>query len=467
MEVASAQERIDPQELAKTGENLVLYSYYGFGSFFENMRQVNRFLDSLRLVLPPIAGEVRLSDFLALETLRLRAARVYDRLLSRQELLLGSDPGASLTMFGSSASRDRYEELKEATKTEVEAICDTAPEHLRQAVRQILEDLFPRAHSALRNIGGYGRDFHHEWISQRRVCMPEFFRTATSWGLAPAMISNSEVEELSRLTDPDLLRTRLLAYADDPRPGVNLKAAVERLGAWYRTSADKPALTTVLGAILGMEGHGPAYPALYLLAVDTLKKLPDSSSRKGLILRWIEDNRATPVLVDVLRSMGGEHGWYGPEDSRTLPEGLRTLSSNDFSDALSATVMDIEKQSRSVSLLDRDQFDEYLYLWKYAAGDEGPKEYLESVIAAEQGLSDLLLAYTTKTTSTFGRRVQKPRAGEDSKLRVQLLEDFGLVDKARVRAEQVLHEHPEQLSEEDRVLLRAFTAQYSSREDAR
>ena len=297
--------------------------------------------------------------------------------------------------------------------------------------------------------------------------MPAFFRTATSWSLAPAMISSSEVEELSRLTDPDLLRTRLLVYEDDSQTGVDLKAAVERLGAWYRTSADELTLTTLLRAILGMEGHGPAYPALYLLGVDALKKLPDSGSRKGLILEWIEDNRLTPVLVDVLRSMGGEHGWYGSKDSRTLPEEHRTLSSHDFSEVLSATVQDIEEQSRSGSFLDRDLFDEYLYLWKYASGDEGPKEYLESVVAAEQGLPNLLLAYTTKTSSAFGGWVQKPRAGEDTELRVPLLEDFGLVDHARVRAEQMLVEHPEQLSEEDRVLLRAFTAQCSSCEDAR
>lgn len=347
-EIASAQERIAPQELAETEEKLELYSYYGFGGFFENMRQINRFLDSLRLVLPPIAGEVRLSDFIVLETMRLRAARVYDRLLSGQGLLLGSDPGASMPMFGSSASRDRYEALKEATKAEVEAIRDLAPEHLRPLVQQILEDLFPRVHSALRsNMGGYSRDFHHEWISQRRVCMTEFFRTATSWGLAPTMISSSEVEELSRLTDPDLLRQRLLDYKDDHRTGVDLKTAVERLGAWYRTSADEPTLITVLQAILGMEGHGPAYSTLYLLGVDALKKLPDSGSRKGLILEWIEGNRVTPVLVDVLRAMGGEHGWYGPDDSRTLPEGLRRLSSNDFSEVLSATVQDCRRPCRT------------------------------------------------------------------------------------------------------------------------
>ena len=91
-ELIFSQERISSQERAETEERLGVYSYYGFGQFFANMRQVNRFLDSLRLVLPSIAGEVRLSDFLILETFRLILPGVYERLWTSQGLLLGSSP---------------------------------------------------------------------------------------------------------------------------------------------------------------------------------------------------------------------------------------------------------------------------------------------------------------------------------------------------------------------------------------
>ncbi len=432
-EIASAQERISSQELAETEEKFDVYSYYGFGSFFTNMRQANRLLDSLRLVLPPIAGEVRLSDFLVLETLHLIVPRVYDRLLGSQGLLLGSTPGAGLLMFGSSASQTRQDAMNEATKAEVEAIRDTAPEHLRPVVEHLMEDLFPRAYSALHGMGGYGPEFHHEWVSQRRVCVPEFFRTATSWGLAPGMISSSEVEELSRLSDPNLLRARLVAYEDDQRPGVDLKTVVKRMGAWLGTSADEPALKTALRAVFGIEGHETAYPTLHLLGIDALKKLPDSDSRKELILEWIEDDHVTPVLTDVIRTLGGEHGWY--RDSRTLPEESRTLSPRDFSEVLSAAVRDIEEQAESGSLLGNDLFNEYLYLWKYAAGDEGPREYLQMVIVSERGLPELLLAYVTSTNLAFEGWTGWPEAGERPELRVQLLEDFCLVDEAKALAE--------------------------------
>lgn len=463
-EIASAQEGISSQELAEAEASFEVYSYYGFGDFFTNMRQANRLLDTLRLVLPPIAGEVRLSDFLVLEALRLIVPRVYDRLLGSQELLLGSTPGAGLLMFGSSASQDRYREQNEATKAEVEAILDAAPEHLRPVVQQLMEGLFPRAYSALHGMGGYGPEFHHEWISQKRVCVPEFFRTATSWGLAPGMISSSEVEDLSRLSDPALLRARLLSYDDDPRPGVDLKTVMRRMGAWLGTLADEAALKTALKAVFGIEGHGTAYPTLHLLALDALKELPDSVSRKALILDWIEDDHVTPVLTDVIRTLGGEHGWY--RDNRTLPEEYRTLSPRDFHEVLSAAVRDIEEQARSGSLLRNDLFNEYLYLWKYAAGDEAPREYLGSVIVTERGLPELLLAYVMRTNLAFeGWTKWRPEAGERPELRVQLLEDLRLVEEAEARAEELLGGRPEGLSDQDRILLQAFVNHYASDEE--
>src|SRR5215204_5216693 len=67
----------------------------------------------------------------------------------------------------------------------------------------------------------------------------------------------------------------------------------------------------------------------------------------------------------------------------------------------------------------RDLFNKYLYLWKYARGDEGPREYLVSVIGTEQGLSELLRSYITKTSLVFEGWIEKPEAGEHSELRVQ------------------------------------------------
>ena len=47
-------------------------------------------------------------------------------------------------------------------------------------------------------------------------------------------------------------------------------------------------------------------------------------------------------------------------------------------------MQDIEEKAQAGSLLSSDLFNEDLYLWKYARGDEGPREYLVSVIGTNK-----------------------------------------------------------------------------------
>lgn len=457
-EISAAQERVSEQDLAEASDTLDLLTHYGFGGFFGNMRQVNRLLDTLRLTLTFIAGEVRLSDLLVLETLRVVEPKVYDRMLEAQDLLLGPSPGTGLS-FMARSSRDAAEELDGATKEEVEAIATEASDGMTGTVMRVLEHLFPRVGAAINRAAAYGPEFRHQWTHERRVCVPELFRIATSWVLPPSIIPYREVEELTAETDAVSLREKLLAYEEDQREGVDLEAALERAGAFYRTAADEPTLRTILLAVLGIEGVGTAHRVLYLLASDALGRLADSASRRDLLVNWIRSNGATPVLVDVLRESGFEHGWHR---DAALPEDVSKLSSEDFRQVLDVAVPAIRAQADSGTLLSSDLFDEYLYLWGDAEGKDGPRQYLREVLETERGLPDLLRAYVTKTSSAFDGWVEDP--DEDSPLRVQLLEDFGLVEETRIAAGRLLQQNAGNLSDDDRARLTAFELRYVSQE---
>ena len=458
-EIAAAQERVSERDLAEASDTLDLLAHYGFGGFFGNMRQVNRLLDTLRLTLTSIAGEVRLSDLLVLETLRVVKPKVYDRLLEVRDLLLGPSPSAGLS-FMARSSRNAAEELDEATKEAAEAVADEASDGMAETVTEVLGHLFPRVGAAINRAAAYGPEFRYQWTHERRVCVPELFRIATSWALPPSIIPYREVEELTSETDEASLREKLLAYDEDPREDVDLEAALERAGAFYRTAANEPALRTILLAVLGIEGVGTAHRVLYLLASDVLGRLADSASRRDLLVNWIRSNGATPVLVDVLRESGFEHGWHR---DAALPEDVRKLSSEDFRQVLDMAVPAIRAQAGSGTLLDSDLFDEYLYLWGDAEGKDGPREYLRGVLETERGLPNLLRAYVTKTSSAFDGWVEDP--DEDSPLRVQLIEDFGLVEEARIAAGHLLQQDAGGLSGEDRTRLTAFDRRYDPRDE--
>jgi predicted KAP-like P-loop ATPase len=205
------------------------------------------FLPVLWRIFP--GSDVRLADFVLLEVLRVMEPRVYELILDGQNLLVGTTPGAGI-LFTRPTSGDPQEQANRATAALVEAICEaTERQELNDVIRSVLEELFPRVEAIRRRFGEYGRHFLDEWTNERRVCVLDFFRTATRWGLPSGTISNSEIRNLVSIADPRDLRARLRIYDEDVRDDVDYAAVLERIGPFYRTQAEPPALEAILRVV--------------------------------------------------------------------------------------------------------------------------------------------------------------------------------------------------------------------------
>lgn len=460
-EIASGLQAVPQEDVEHAMERLGFRALFGLGSLFDNMRRANRFLDSLRLTLPTVAGEVRLSDFVLLEALRVTEPRAYELVLDGQNLLVGPTPGADAMLFMGARSGDPQEEANRATAALVEAVCD-APERkeLRGVIREVLEELFPRAEAARRGSGGYGRHFLDEWANYRRVCVPEFFRAATRWGLPSGTISSSEVRNLVSITDPNDLRDRLRVYDEDARDGVDYSSALERVGPFYRTEADPAALEAIVRVVLGenrtRSRDDRAHELLVSLAQDALERLPDPDTRKRILLDAIGAHSVLPVTADLLRDLGLEHGWHGRDP---FPDEHRTLPTAQFREVLSAALDDVRSQAAASELTRRPLFDEYLYLWRDAAGDEEPGEYLREMIGDQRGFATLLSALAGEEGARLLAAGEPLPDASSLASPLRPLWVFGLQDEARTRADEV-REHG--APDEERGLLDWFVAAHES-----
>jgi cytosine/adenosine deaminase-related metal-dependent hydrolase len=162
----------------------------------------------------------------------------------------------------------------------------------------------------------------------------------------------------------------------------------------------------------------------------------------------------------VLRSMGHEHGWYRGQAS--LPKDYRTLYPDDLQEVLDRVSAGIAEEASSGMLLDRELFNEYLYLWKYAEGDEGPAAYLAEVLEQERGVARIAEAYASRSSTALDGWVAEYMRRRDGGLRIHLLEDFGLLEDALDKARRLLVEQPGWLDGDHRWLLEAFVRQYES-----
>lgn len=139
-------------------------------------RDVTRLKNAISVSWPPIAREINLGDFLALETLRLYEPLLFATIRSNKNLLCGNrqngDPEQNdddrFNRFLKKLPDDRHEDAKLA-----------------------LQRLFPRLERV-----GYGSERLAQWKSVRRVCVESFFDTYFRLTLSDENLSAQRLEEL-------------------------------------------------------------------------------------------------------------------------------------------------------------------------------------------------------------------------------------------------------------------------------
>ncbi len=265
------------------------------------------------------------------------------------------------------------------------------------------------------------------------------------------MISNAEVRNLVAIVDPGALRDRLRVYDEDARDGVSYASALEKIGPFYRAQADPPALEAILRVLLVEERADRSYAVAYSLALDALKRLDDPDRKKRIFLEAIDAHRALPIVVDLLRTLGFEHGWVRRE---ALPEKFRTLPPGQFEEAVHAALADVRRQAEEEVLPTRRHLDEYLYFWMSAADKDEPTAYLRTFLDGTNRVAILIRALIGEEDARLIEAGELESDARSVRWRLQPLGVFGLDDEARTRAATLLC--AEVTSEEDRALLEWF-----------
>ncbi len=180
---------------------------------FGNVRDVQRFLNVLPVILEAIREDLALEDLLTLEALRIQTPDVLSKMAESIDALTtvsGPFIGEPDT-YGAS----RTEELS--------AILDTAGV-LRPVVEQALQRLFPASGRYLGNMH-YGHEWLRTWRKNRRVAHAAVFRFYLEKNLPPGSLSAGRIQRLfEALGDPDTLRTMLRNLST-----AELEYALERL----------------------------------------------------------------------------------------------------------------------------------------------------------------------------------------------------------------------------------------------
>ena len=143
--------------------------------YLNSPRDLTRLTNSVAISWPPVAKEVNVADFVALEVIRVFEPKLYNMICSNKERVCGT---RSSLRAGQGA------------KNEIEDFLNAVPAGRREQVKTGLMRLFPRFENV-----GYSSGFLERWVAQRLVCTEKHFETYFRMAIGDETLSVAEINE--------------------------------------------------------------------------------------------------------------------------------------------------------------------------------------------------------------------------------------------------------------------------------
>ena len=172
-----------------------VYSYLRL--FFDNLRDLYRYLNVINFYFSVIKDDVNINDFMLILAIQLFEHKIYNKIKDNPTLFI--------------VPRDNQKDLdKDNGIKALEEIIDSPSKLAKKDMHKILMKLFPRLEIYYRNIDL--NDLYANWKYDYRICTAEYFYNYFSLNLDNDDLSSASIRELLCLTDVDEISSKLLEY---------------------------------------------------------------------------------------------------------------------------------------------------------------------------------------------------------------------------------------------------------------
>lgn len=395
--------------------------YHGGLRFcFTSIRDVTRFINSLRFSFGMVKDEVNPVDFVAITALQVFEPKVYEGIRENSDLFAGvSDHG-----YG---NRDAE---KQQAKERCDEIINRAVSLSRKQLLELLTRLFPKVESTYENMG-YGSDFLREWRRKGRVCSPDKFEIFFRLAIPAGELSESEVATgLGLAGNQPAFAGMLLELNFSGR----LIRFLERMEDYTEEAiplGHVPAIFNVLMDLgdLFPEGQGGMFDRDTSMKVMRLmyqlsRRYVSHDERFELCRTAIE--RASRSLYTVVREVGlqgQQHGKFRANNEHGDPEEKRTVNPVQLDALEKLAVQKISEWAANGRLKGHPSLISILYKWKHWSAD-GPAQvaaFVDAMAKDDEGLLALLAAFEGKAFVSSGSdRVSRV----EYRISLKTVEDF-------------------------------------------
>lgn len=416
--------------------------------FFDNCRDITRYINTLNFSYARIKDVVNPVDFFALTAIEVFEPHVYFGVRDNKDLF---------TDLLSNVYQTDEEKIKK-DKLRVDEILQRT-EHLpREIVKQLLIRLFPR----LRDLYDIPIHFYHSETAarkNRRICSPDMFDVYFRLSMPTGYIPESEMEAiLAHATNEQSFSQTLTRLIHDEK----IIKFLDLLDGVEITHIPTQHISHVVNALMDNADLFPEGETS-LLNFDTpmrvhrilhqlLMRFDTTQERFAILHEAI--HKATKSLFIIVHELITQNKEHSEIEEAYLPLDHRTLLSNQLDELKKLAVQKIQSWAKNGRLIEHPKLIAILDAWKMWGREEDCQRFVLEAVGTDRGIVAFLGVALKEPVNEAMKKLEKNPTWEKY---LKNIEDFIPVKKLEPRAKTLFEDlYFEKLREQEQLAILIF-----------
>jgi predicted KAP-like P-loop ATPase len=398
----------------------------------------------LRLDLAIIGQEeVNPIDFLGIEAIRVFAPEVYLAMADEKQTFTATDS----RYLGSFSGNERDERRKIIERI----ITEKSPAGLAEAVRELVQQLFPQVAGLYTN-HYYGYESQQAWRKQLQVCAHDIFDKYFLLSIPSSTLSEKSLKDvLATIDSQAAISESLQTVQAEGKLRLVLDRLFDHLDELTEEQKEKLLIGTfdfcewVEDRKQGMLDVQAVDEQTWRLGYQTLKRVA-KENRVAFLTKILNSTKSVFSPIQLINLL--DHEIELQEKKESQDETL--LTKQEMSGLKKICVDKIQTAANDGTLATNRNLNILLLIWKEWESVEAVKEYIAGLIKTPAGLLALLKGFEWESLSqTIGDRVAK----RTKKMNKKSLAMFIDIDELNTKVQALAKE---KLSQEDREIITLY-----------
>lgn len=371
----------------------------GLKDFFTNVRDVTRYINSLRFSYKMVENEVDPIDFMAISALQVFEPDLYVGIRDNKDVFSG--------MSSDYSNRGGTEQAK--------ARCDEILNRAKilpfEKTKEFLQEIFPKLDSIYGNMG-YSHDHLQLWRRKGNICSPEIFDVFFRLSVPKGEMSLQEINSiLSLAKDEEAFASALIELNSIGKITVFL----DRFQDYTEEVISPDDIGHIVNVFMDIGDFFPderkemfgTENSMRILRIfhQLTKRLEGQDKRYQVLKTAIEKStQSLYTMVHQVGVKGQEHGKFTSNNRQLEPEENRTVSGHQLFELEQLVCARIKAWAKDGRLEEHPKLPSILFSWKGWSDDEENDviEYVAELVKSDSGLIKFITSFLSKSFSHSG-----------------------------------------------------------------